>query len=63
MDLLRISKQLRERLAQVNLSILALERVEAARPRGRSRPSKWLADAKAVDLSRGSGQEPAAKVE
>jgi hypothetical protein len=48
MDLPKILKQLRDEFAQLNESILALERMEAGRTRRRGRPPIWLAEAKRI---------------
>jgi len=45
MDLTEILKQLRTQLEGLDVSILALERLAAARPR-RGRPPKWVAESK-----------------
>ncbi len=58
MDLHSILKQLHEQLAKVNSSIQALERIEGGKPRGRGRPPKWLAEAKAADAPKRRGRPP-----
>jgi len=66
MDLSKALKELHEQQDKLNLSILALERVEAAKPRGRGRPPKRMADGKAADAPKrrgrphGSGETSAA---
>lgn len=44
-----ILKQLREQHARLTETILALERLEAGKSRGRGRPPKWLTQAKATE--------------
>jgi hypothetical protein len=58
MDLQDILKQLRDQLAQLNLSIGALERIEAGKSRGPGRPPKWMAEAKAVEAPKRRGRPP-----
>jgi hypothetical protein len=62
MDLPNILKQLREQLEQIDISILALERMEAGKKRGPGRPPKWLVATKtpAIPIRRSSaGRKPA----
>ena len=66
MDLDAILKILRDERDQLAESILALERMEAGRSRGRGRPPKWLATVKAETPKKrgrppGSGKKAGAK--
>jgi hypothetical protein len=58
MDIQAILKQLREERDQLDVSILAIERLAAGKHRGPGRPPKWLADAakpaKRQTVSRGA---------
>ena len=56
MDLEAILKQLREEREQVDISILAIERLQAGRRRGR--PPKWLAEVKAAAEPKKLGRPP-----
>jgi hypothetical protein len=57
MDLEAILKQLRDEREQLEEAILALERMEVGRSRGRGRPPKWLAAVKAA-ASKKRGKPP-----
>jgi hypothetical protein len=60
MDLPNILKQLREQRDQLDVSILALERIEAGKARGPGRPPKWLTEAKTAAPKR-RGRPPGRK--
>jgi hypothetical protein len=53
MDLPKILMKLHEELANLNVTILTLEQMEATTTRRRGRPPKWLIEAK-----RSSGSKP-----
>jgi hypothetical protein len=64
MDLDAILKQLREEREQLEVSILAIERLQSGQTRGRGRPPKWLAEVKAAEPKKrgrpkGSGSKAA----
>ena len=61
MDIEAIIKQLREELAGINESILALERLEIGRGRRRGRPPAWLAEAKSIAPAKRRGRPPGRK--
>jgi len=66
MDLEAILKQLRDERAQVEVSILAIERLQAGQAPRRGRPPKWIAEAAATaprkrGRPKGSGQKTTEK--
>jgi len=63
MDLEAVLKQLREEREQIQIGILAMERLQAGQGTRRGRPPKWLAEVKAATPKRrgrpkGSGNRP-----
>jgi hypothetical protein len=61
MDLPNILKELREQRDQIDIGIMALERMEAGRKRGPGRPPKWLVTSKAADIPKRRGRPPGKK--
>jgi AT hook motif len=64
MDLEAILKQLRDEREQIEVSILAIERLQSGRSRGRGRPPKWMTEVKAAapkkrGRPKGSGKKAA----
>jgi len=61
MDLPNILKQLREQRDQIDIGIMALERMESGKRRGPGRPPKWLIASKAVEIPKRRGRPPGKK--
>jgi hypothetical protein len=60
MDLPNILRELHDQLDALNISILALERVVAAKGPRRGRPPKWMKEAKAKEARpRAAAKAPA----